>query len=328
MGIMFNKLLRMEIMFNKLQVQIPVTAISLAIVLSACSASNQAATPSESSSPSASAGFGTTGEVVAVQAAFYPLEFLANEIGGNLVQVTALTAAGAEPHDMELTPVQVAQLETTSLIIYIQGFMPAVDEAIASQPADRALDLASTVSLLSASDASEGVYDPHIWLDPANMISMASAVSERLISIAPANIDYYLANTEVLISKLQALDLEFTQGLASCEQKTLVTSHDAFGYLTNAYGFQPLGIAGLSPESEPSPARLAQIAKLVTEQGITTIYYETLVSPAIAETVAAETGATTAVLDPIEGLAAGSTDTFITVMQANLKTLIKGQSCS
>lgn len=318
----------MTTMFINFRVPIFATVVSLAMLLSACSGAENGATPADASSASASNGLGTTGEVVAVQAAFYPLEFLANEIGGDLIQVTALAAAGAEPHDMELTPVQVAKLEETSLIIYIQGFMPAVDEAIASQTSNRALNLATAVPLLAASDTSGGAYDPHIWLDPDNMILMATAVSDRLISIAPANKDYYTANTELLISKLEALDLEFTSGLENCQQKTFVTSHDAFGYLTNAYGFQQLGIAGLSPESEPSPARLAQISKLVTEQGITTIYYETLVSPEIAETVAAETGATTAVLDPIEGLAAGSTDTFITVMQANLKTLIKGQGCS
>ncbi len=314
-------------MFINFKLATLVTAASLTMLLSACSSAENGATPANSISASPSDGLATTGDVVAVHAAFYPLEFLANEIGGDLIQVTALAAAGAEPHDMELTPVQVAELEETSLIIYIQGFMPAVDEAIASQTSARALNLATAVPLLAASDASEA-YDPHIWLDPDNMILMATAVSDRLISLAPANKDYYTANTEVLISKLEALDSEFTSGLANCQQKTLVTSHDAFGYLTNAFGFQQLGITGLSPESEPSPARLAQISKLVTAQGITTIYYETLVSPAIAETVAAETGATTAVLDPIEGLAAGSTDTFITVMQANLETLIKGQSCS
>ena len=308
----------MKTMFNKFGVPISATVISLTMLLSACSGAENGATPADASSAS----------VVAVQAAFYPLEFLAKEIGGDLVQVTALAAAGAEPHDMELTPIQVAEIEKTSLIIYIQGFMPAVDEAIASQASANSLDLTSAVPLLAASDTNEGAYDPHIWLDPANMILMATAVSDRLISLAPANKDYYTANTQTLISKLEALDSEFSKGLENCQQKTFVTSHDAFGYLTNAYGFQQLGIAGLSPESEPSPARLAQISKLVSDQGITTIYYETLVSPAIAETVAAETGATTAVLDPIEGLAAGSTDTFITVMQANLKTLIKGQSCS
>jgi zinc transport system substrate-binding protein len=311
-------------MFIKKSTRTIAVVALLSITMSACSSSSDQANPSQSISATDS----TAGNIVSVQAAFYPLEFLANEIGGDLIQVTALAAAGAEPHDMELTPVQVAELEKTSLVIYIQGFMPALDQAIASQTSDVSLNLATAVPLLATSDTSEVAYDPHIWLAPKNMILMATAVSDRLISLAPANKDYYTANTEILISKLEALDSEFTSGLANCQQKTLVTSHDAFGYLTSAYGFQQLGIAGLSPESEPSPARLAQISKLVSDQGITTIYYETLVSPEIAQTVAAETGATTAVLDPIEGLAAGSTDTFITVMQANLKTLIKGQSCS
>ena len=315
---------------------------SLSLVLSACSSATEEASPSQSASAT-----GATGEVVIVHAAFYPLEFLAKTIGGDQIQVVSLTLPGAEPHDMELTPVQVAELEKTSLALFIDGFMPAVDEAIEASVPDRALDLGTTVTLLEsvdhdhaeespapeASAAAEeehghGAYDPHIWLDPANMVLMANAVSDRLIAIDPARSDFYAANTAALVAELEALDQEFTTGLANCEQKEIVTSHDAFGYLANAYGFEQHGIAGLSPESEPSPARLAEISEMVKAEGITTIYYETLVSPAIAETVANETGATTAVLDPIEGLVEGSTDTFITVMQANLQALIKGQTCS
>ena len=315
---------------------------SLSLVLSACSSATEDASPSQSAS--------ATGEVVIVHAAFYPLEFLAKTIGGDQIQVISLTVPGAEPHDMELTPVQVAELENTSLALYIEGFMPAVDEAIEASVPDRALDLSTTVTLLEGEAHSEeghsdegghsddevatdddhghGAYDPHIWLDPANMISMANAVSGRLIAIDPARSDLYSANTAALVDELEALDQEFTSGLANCKQKEIVTSHDAFGYLANAYGFEQHGIAGLSPDTEPSPARLVEISEMVIAEGITTIYYETLVSPAIAETVANETGATTAVLDPIEGLVEGSTDTFITVMQANLQALIKGQTCS
>jgi zinc transport system substrate-binding protein len=310
---------------------------SLSLVLSACSSATEEASPSQSAS--------ATGEVVIVHAAFYPLEFLAKTIGGDQIQVISLTAPGAEPHDMELTPVQVAELEKTSLALFIDGFMPAVDEAIEASVPDRALDLGTVVTLLEAEahsdeeahseeeaatedDHGHGAYDPHIWLDPANMVLMANAVSDRLIAIDPARSDLYTANTASLIAELEALDQEFITGLANCEQKEIVTSHESFGYLANAYGFEQHGISGLSPESEPSPARLAEISEMVKAEGITTIYYETLVSPAIAETVANETGATTAVLDPIEGLVEGSTDTFITVMQANLQALIKGQTCS
>jgi zinc transport system substrate-binding protein len=332
----------MRIMFIKKSTGAIAAFASLSLVLSACSSATEDASPSQSAS--------ATGEVVIVHAAFYPLEFLAKTIGGDQIQVISLTVPGAEPHDMELTPVQVAELENTSLALYIEGFMPAVDEAIEASVPDRALDLSTTVTLLEGEAHSEeghsdegghsddevatdddhghGAYDPHIWLDPANMISMANAVSGRLIAIDPARSDLYSANTAALVAELEALDQEFTSGLANCEQKEIVTSHDAFGYLANAYGFEQHGIAGLSPDTEPSPARLVEISEMVIAEGITTIYYETLVSPAIAETVANETGATTAVLDPIEGLVEGSTDTFITVMQANLQALIKGQTCS
>ena len=327
----------MRTMFIKKSTGAVAALASLSLVLSACSSATEEASPSQSAS--------ATGEVVIVHAAFYPLEFLAKTIGGDQIQVISLTAPGAEPHDMELTPVQVAELEKTSLALFIDGFMPAVDEAIEASVPDRALDLGTVVTLLEAEahsdeeahseeeaatedDHGHGAYDPHIWLDPANMVLMANAVSDRLIAIDPARSDLYTANTASLIAELEALDQEFITGLANCEQKEIVTSHESFGYLANAYGFEQHGISGLSPESEPSPARLAEISEMVKAEGITTIYYETLVSPAIAETVANETGATTAVLDPIEGLVEGSTDTFITVMQANLQALIKGQTCS
>ena len=330
----------MRTMFIKKSTGVVAALASLSLVLSACSSATEEAGPSQSASAT-----GTTGEVVIVHAAFYPLEFLAKTIGGDQIQVVSLTVPGAEPHDMELTPVQVAELEKTSLALFIDGFMPAVDEAIEASVPDRALDLGTTVTLLEGGahsdeeghsdeeaatedDHGHGAYDPHIWLDPANMVLMANAVSDRLIAIDPARSDFYTANTAALVAELEALDQEFTTGLANCEQKEIVTSHESFGYLANAYGFEQHGIAGLSPESEPSPARLAEISEMVKAEGITTIYYETLVSPAIAETVANETGATTAVLDPIEGLVEGSTDTFITVMQANLQALIKGQTCS
>ncbi len=328
----------MRTMFIKKSTGAIAAFASLSLVLSACSSATEEASPSQSASAT-----GTTGEVVMVHAAFYPLEFLAKTIGGDQIQVVSLTVPGAEPHDMELTPVQVAELEKTSLALFIDGFMPAVDEAIEASVPDRALDLGTTVTLLeggahseeeghsdeeAAAEDDHGAYDPHIWLDPANMVLMANAVSDRLIAIDPARSDFYAANTAALVAELEALDQEFTTGLANCEQKEIVTSHESFGYLANAYGFEQHGIAGLSPDTEPSPARLAEISEMVIAEGITTIYYETLVSPAIAETVANETGATTAVLDPIEGLVEGSTDTFITVMQANLQALIKGQTCS
>jgi zinc transport system substrate-binding protein len=319
----------MIIMFIKKSSSTIAAFAALSLVLSSCSSVTQEARTSQSASAAA--------EVLIVHAAFYPLEFLAKEIGGDQIQVVSLTVPGAEPHDMELTPVQVAELEKTSLALFIDGFMPAVDEAIEASVPERALDLGTTVTLLEGETHSDeatvtqddhGAYDSHIWLDPANMISMAKAVSDRLILIDPARSDYYSANTAALVAELEALDQEFTTGLANCKQKEIVTSHESFGYLANAYGFEQHGIAGLSPDTEPSPARLVEISEMVKAEGITTIYYETLVSPAIAGTVANETGATTAVLDPIEGLVKGSTDTFITVMQANLQALIKGQTCS
>lgn len=255
-----------------------------------------------------------------VVAAFYPLEYAATRVGGDAVDVTTLTPAGVEPHDLELTAQQVAQIADADLVLYIRGFQPAVDEAVDQQAADRSLDLGSVVERIAD--------DPHIWLDPENMAAIGSAVADRLAQIAPDTVDTLTTNSEELSATMSSLDDAYTTGLADCASRELVVSHEAFGYLASAYDLIQIAISGLSPDAEPSPARLHDVAQLVTNDGITTIYYETLVDPKVATTVADETGAATAVLDPLEGLVDGSTGDYESIMRQNLATLITGQGCT
>lgn len=254
-----------------------------------------------------------------VVAAFYPLHYAATSVGGEAVHATSLTPAGVEPHDLELTAQQVAEIADADLVLYVRGFQPAVDEAVDQQAPDRALDLGSVVDRLAD--------DPHIWLDPMNMAAIGSAVSERLAQIAPDDAETFTANATDLTTAMSSLDEAFATGLADCATRELVVSHEAFGYLAAAYDLNQVAISGLSPEAEPSPARLRDVAHLVTHDGITTIYYETLVDPKVATTIADETGATTAVLDPLEGLVDGSTGDYESIMRQNLATLIAGQKC-
>jgi zinc transport system substrate-binding protein len=175
----------------------------------------------------------------------------------------------------------------------------------------------------------DGAVDPHFWLDPVRLASVGDALADRLTEADPDGAATYEQNAAALRTDLEALDAEMQAGLAGCAVGTLVTGHDAFGYLGDRYGLEVVGISGLSPSAEPSPAAQAEIAELVRERGITTVYTETLVDPAVAETVASEAGVRTAVLDPIEGLtdeSAGSD--YLEVMRANLATLQEGQSCS
>jgi zinc transport system substrate-binding protein len=284
---------------------------------------------------------------VQVSASFYPLQFAAERVGGERVTVTSLTKPGAEPHDLELAPRDVAALSDADLLVYLSGFQPAVDDALTATTGVEALDVkeAADLSLTYAPDdhsddhvgdqhatedgSAGGTPDPHFWLDPLRLAAVGNALAARLAEVDPDGADTYAANARTLTQELTALDGELTAGLASCAIKDLVTSHDAFGYLADRYGFTQVGISGLSPDDEPDPRELAELAGFVREHGVTTVYSEVLVSPAIAETVARETGASTAVLDPLEGITdASAGDDYLQVMAANLQTLRTGQSCA
>lgn len=273
-------------------------------------------------------------------AAFYPLAYAAEQVLGDQADVVNLTPPGTEPHDLELTPAQVAQISEADLVLYVPGFMPALDEAIAQQASDTALDVTTGIDLLPADhtdahgpDAAAGTTasDPHVWLNPANMTVIGKNISDRMTgSGAPAgiNAEAVAKSTAAFGAAMQKLTDEYTAGLATCRSRDLVVSHEAFGYLAQAFDLTQIGISGLSPEAEPSPARVAEVADLVKSKGITTIYYETLVDPKVARTVAQETGAQAAVLDPIEGLRPGATGDYTSLMRQNLATLRAGQGCT
>jgi zinc transport system substrate-binding protein len=285
-------------------------------------------------------GGGGAGDRLDVVAGFYPLEWAASRIGGDRIEVSSLTAPGAEPHDLELTPQDVAGVSDADLLVYLGGFQSAVDEAAESQAGDRAWDAAEAADLsLTAEEHGheegeeehaeeehgEEAADPHFWLDPTRLADVGDALADRLAEVDPDGAETYEQNAAALREDLESLDAEMTDGLTGCGVDTLVTSHDAFGYLAARYGFEVVGVTGLSPSTEPSADQLAEIADLVTERGVTTVYTETLVDPAVAD----EAGVRTAVLDPLEGLTDESAgDDYLAVMRANLATLQEGQACS
>ncbi|CAB4846082.1 unannotated protein [freshwater metagenome] len=275
----------------------------------------------------------STTDRLSVVAAFYPLQWALASVGGDHVEVTSLTASGAEPHDLELSPQQVADVADAQLIVYINGFQPSVDDAVAQNP-DGALDAGADVERLdvasgsSASDAPSPARDPHIWLDPRNMATIIDAIAGRLSALDPANAKTYASNAMTTKDKLNSLDRDWASGTATCASRDLVVAHDAFGYLAKRYGFTQIGISGLSPDAEPSPAKLAEVTDFVRAHDVATIYYETLVDPKVAETIATETGTATAVLDPLEGLTEGSTQDYLSVMRTDLATIRQGQHCT
>lgn len=305
---------------------LPALALMAVGLLAACGGS---ATPSDgSTSPS-------TGPTIV--AAFYPLAYAAEQVAGPDATIINLTPPGAEAHDLELTAQQVAQIADADLVLYIPGFQPAVDEAVEQQAGDRALNVTEAIELLPAEEhgdehAGEEEHaaldgDPHVWLNPLNMATIGGEIAARLSSNSSIAATAEKGASDLRAS-MEALNAEWAAGTAACTIRDLVVSHEAFGYLAAAYGFTQVGIAGLSPEAEPSPARLAEVAKFVQDNGITTIYYETLVDPKVAQTVAAETGAATAVLDPLEGLPEGYVGDYVTVMKDNLAQVRTGQGCT
>ena len=263
-------------------------------------------------------GCATTAGTNTVIAAFYPLAFAAKSIGGPEYRVENLTPAGAEPHDLELTPRTVGRVVTAGVILYLgHGFQPAVATA-AEQAKGTRVDVLAGLPLRRSNE--EGVSaDPHVWLDPVLFARIAEKIGATLHRPSHA-----------FVGRLNALDREFRKGLRTCARRELVTSHAAFGYLAARYGLRQIAITGLTPESEPSPRQLARVVQLVRRTGATTIFFERLVSPRLADTVAREVGARTAVLDPIEGLTASEQargDDYFSLMKRNLAALRKALAC-
>ena len=299
------------------------------LAAAACASTGSAGTPTR-----------TTGQLRIV-AAFYPLQFITQRVVGEHATVVNLTQPGAEPHDLELTPRQVASLTTANLVIYEKGFQPDVDEAVGQSENREVIDTTTVVSLrplmTNGDDLGHGegaghdhsALDPHIWLDPTSVSRIAGAVEARLVIIDPDHAADYRRNARELEQELRGLDLSYRSGLAHCVRTEFITTHAAFGYLAQRYHLTQIAISGLSPDAEPSPARIAEVQRVAREYGLTTIFSETLVSPALARAIAGDLGLVTDVLDPIEGLTDQSRGhDYFSIMASNLAALRKAGGCS
>ncbi|MCL6667354.1 metal ABC transporter substrate-binding protein [Streptomyces panaciradicis] len=271
-----------------------------------------------------------------VVASFYPMAFLAERIGGTHVHVTSLTQPGQEPHDLEISARQTAQLQDSDAVLYLKNLQPSVDDAVAQSEVKTKIDAASLTSLekhgnevgghAASHDGSENDelsgLDPHIWLDPVRYAQVAEGVGKAFQKADPKHAADYRKNTAALVKKLDALNTAFKDGLAHTQSKVFITTHAAFGYLAERYGLTEEAINGLDPESEPSAARVKQLETMAKADGVTTVFYETLVSDKTAKTIASDAGLKTDVLDPIEGITSKSRGTdYFSVQEANLKAL-------
>ncbi|WP_405555911.1 metal ABC transporter substrate-binding protein [Streptomyces sp. NBC_01171] len=301
-----------------------VTALGLG-TLSACSDS--------------SAASGDTGKFDVV-ASFYPMAYLAERIGGDHAHVTTLTSPGQEPHDLEISPRQIGGLERADAVLYLKGLQPSVDKAVDQSPVKTKIDAATLTTLeehgtevgghaaghedehADHDHEGENGEDPHIWLDPVRYAEVAQGVGRAFEKADPDHAADYKKNTAALVKQLDKLNTDFREGLAHTRSKVFITTHAAFGYLAERYGLTEEAISGLDPESEPSGARVRDLQKLAEADGVSTVFYETLVSDKTAKTVAGDAGLTTDVLDPIEGITKKSRgQDYLAVQRANLKAL-------
>jgi zinc transport system substrate-binding protein len=273
------------------------------------------------------------GDGVSVVAGFYPVFEAAGRVAGNRAEVLDLTPPGVEPHDIELSSREVDQVLDADLLLYLgSGFQPAVEE-LAARREGVSVDLLEGLPLHAGAahdEGEEGEADPHVWLDPVLMAQVVDGIATALSQVDPAGADEYAGRAEGFVAEIQQLDQEFEEALASCDRRLLVTAHDAFGHLAARYGLEQEGIAGLSPEAEPDPRRLAELADLVRSTGTTTVFTETLVSPEVAQTLAREAGVRTDVLDPIEsGSGDGETARgYVNRMRSNLAAIVPALGCA
>ena len=253
-------------------------------------------------------------------------------MAGDLAVVTNLLTPGSDGHDLELSPKQVTAVTNADLVVHQSGYQAALDETITQQQPARVLDTASFLQLLPATEADDGhdhgAYDPHVWLNPMNLAEIGGQIAAVLAEIDPDNAASYAANAARLTDDLTGLDDQFSAGLTNCRTDTFITNHAAFGYLADRYHLHQVGISGLSTEAEPSPARIAEVQQIAREHDLTTIFYETAVSPKLAQTIASDLGLKTDVLDPLETLSSESRgDDYIQVMTANLTSLRDANGC-
>ncbi|MFD4612104.1 metal ABC transporter substrate-binding protein [Streptomyces sp. NPDC058451] len=283
-----------------------------------------------------SAGASGTGGKYGVVASFYPMAFLAERIGGSHVHVTSLTRPGQEPHDLEISAQQTVQLEKSDAVLYLKGLQPNVDKAVAQSGIRTKVDAASLTTLEEHGtdvdghadehdahhDEEHGGKDPHVWLDPVRYAQIAEGVGKAFEKGDPDHAADYRKNTAALVKELGELNAQYETGLKDTRNKVFITTHAAFGYLAERYGLTQEAINGLDPESEPSAARVKDLQETAKADGVTTVFYETLVSDKTAKTLAKDAHLRTDVLDPLEGITDRSRGTdYFQVMEANLKAL-------
>lgn len=276
----------------------------------------------------------TNNNTIKVYASIYPMYDFASKIGGDKINLSTMVPSGTEPHDWEPTAMDITHLEEADVFIYNGAGMEHWVEDISASLQNKKIllvEASKNIDFIQGHShdhkhQEDASHDPHVWLNPLNAKIQMENIKNALIKADPGNADYYNANYEKYAAECDLLDQEFKDTLTPLTNKDIIVSHEAYGYLCQAYGLNQIGIEGLSGDSDPDPARMAKIIDLAKERNIKTIFFEKAASSKVADTIAKETGAHTAVLNPIEGLTEEEESTgadYFSVMRQNVDALKK-----
>ncbi len=271
-----------------------------------------------------------------VVASFYPIAEFSSRIGGNAVTVTNLTPSGSEPHDFDPSPKDLAAVQNSKLFVYngagLEIWLSKIGEDVKAHTIE--VNASQGIELLKGqnedANSSESIEDPHVWMDPVLASQQVENIKKGFVAADPNNAGTYEMNAKAYKQELASLDSEFKNSLAKCERHEIVTSHNAFTYMAKRYGLTVKSISGLSPDEEPSPKKLSEVVQFTRAHGVRYIFFETLVSPKLAETIAKETGAQVIMFNPLEGLSKeeiAQGKNYISVQKENLHALQIALGC-
>ncbi|MFC3747844.1 metal ABC transporter substrate-binding protein [Paenibacillus sp. GCM10012306] len=340
-----------------------VLSLSSILIAAGCgnnnTSTNAGASANTSAAATAEAPTATAAHKLDIKVSFYPMYEFTKNITGDLADVEALIPPGIEPHDWEPTAQDMARITKADVLVYNGAGMESwVDQVLDSASGSKLVSVEASkgLDIMEGTEEEEhehgedehghdhgegeehdhghgegedhhhdhGGLDPHVWLAPALAVKEVRNIESALAAAAPEHAEAFKANADAYISKLEALDQEFREATKEVKRKDFITQHAAFGYLAKEYGLTQVPIAGLSPEEEPSAAKMAEIVKFAKTHNVKTIFFETLVSSSVADTIAKEIGAKTAVLNPIEGLTEEDRSNnldYLGIMRQNLEAL-------
>ena len=253
----------------------------------------------------------------------YPLYDFTKKIGGGKVTIINVTPTGAEPHSFEPTSKLLADISKADLLLYNgDGIEPYFEDLLTTLQGSSVLMIGTNQGINLIKE--NGVTDPHTWLSPSCALTIGENILEALSQVDPGNTEFYEKNFQAFQDNITALDQDYEDTLAQCQERKIVVTHQAFNYLCREYDLEQVPIMGFNAEAEPSSKKLKEICQLISKEKIEFLFSEALFSPKVAETIATETGATILPLHPLGSLSEKELQggkEYFGIMRDNLKSL-------